>query len=261
VLERATEIAKFFEMPVDEAVQLLSKGFHYLHAAVAADFRRADPKNDAELLEWYRSTHAYVWELSAYHLDPGFNYSGMCEGIANHLVALNKESVLCLGDGIGDLSFRLWQAGLDTSYHDLAMSVTAEFAERTIWQRMDDSPAGMDDPDHLSMHFHLTSSWTPEFGRCTNCGGDFREESYDAVVALDFFEHLTDVEAWARAVYRALRPGGQFLAQNAFGIGDNEHEGSIPCHLTRNNRFVADWDPLLVEIGFQRQPSGWWVRP
>ena len=37
----------------------------------------------------------------------------------------------------------------------------------------------------------LSGDWVPEF----------EESSYDAVVALDFFEHLVNVEEWAYAVY------------------------------------------------------------
>lgn len=236
-------LADFFGIPWAEVDSRLALGFAGLHAKVAEDFRRAAPKTDEELLEWYRQTEAYIWELTAYHLDERFNYAGMCRGIAEHLDRLDKPRVLCLGDGIGDLTLTLWQHGLQPTYHDLQGSKTAEYAIFRLTRLIDG-------PGRDTLRFNMTQDWEPQFSA----------NQYDAVVALDFFEHLTDVEGWARAVHHALVPGGQFLAQNAFGIGDDEHEGSIPMHLTRNNRYVTDWEPLLRTIGFAKQPSGWWER-
>jgi hypothetical protein len=73
---------------------------------------------------------------------------------------------------------------------------------------------------------------------------------------------VVNVEDWANAVYKALKKGGVFIPHNAFGIGDAEHGNSIPMHLSINNRFEWDWDPLLVEIGFVRhENNSWWIKP
>lgn len=229
--QRVQEIASFLGRPEPEVRDRLSQGFIYNHHKVADSFNEMKPKTDDELLEWYRTTDAYIWELSAYHLDPGFNYSGMADGIATHLVKADKDSVLCLGDGIGDLTLACRDQGLDSVYHDLAGSLTAEFALTRL------GGGGL-----------LTSGWTPEFP----------PDSFDAVVALDFFEHLVNVEEWVEAVHVTLNSGGLFLAQNAFAIGDEDHGGSIPMHLTVNNRFEKDWDPLLESLGFTHEPGGWW---
>ena len=57
-----------------------------------------------------------------------------------------------------------------------------------------------------------------------------------------------------------LRPGGGFLAQNAFAIGDEEHGNSIPMHLAINNKYADEWSSLMLEIGFSSDPSGWWIK-
>ena len=81
-------------------------------------------------------------------------------------------------------------------------------------------------------------------------------------MALDFLEHVVNVEDWARAVFACLRKDGVFIPNNAFGIGDLEHGNSIPMHLAINNRFEWDWDPLLAEIGFVRhENNSWWIKP
>lgn len=243
-MTEAELIAEFFSIAPTTAQAKLAQGFHAMHAKVAEDFRRAAPKTDAELLEWYRQTEAYIWELTAYHGDAGFNYSGMCRGIAEHLERLDKPRVLCLGDGVGDLTLTLWHHGLQPTYHDLQGSKTAEFAMFKLTRLIDG-------PGRDTLRFHMTQDWEPTFPA----------NAYDAVVALDFFEHLVDVEGWARAVFACLVSGGQALWQNAFAIGDDEHEGSIPMHLSKNNRFVTDWEPLLRTIGFVKEPSGWWSKP
>lgn len=248
VQDRATEIATFLGQPVDGAVARLGEGFGANHMRVAQDFRAANPQSDDRLLEWYRQTPAYIWELTAYHLDRGFNYRGMCQGILEHLRTHQKSRVLCLGDGIGDLTIQLREGGLSPTYHDLLGSLTAEFAAFRVARRE------LKDPP---VTFLLTGTWDPP------SVADWPPEEqvpFDAVIALDFFEHLVNVEAWAQRVYELLAPGGLFLAQNAFGIGDLEHEGSIPMHLTINNKYVTEWEPLLRRIGFVPADGGWWTK-
>jgi hypothetical protein len=234
---RAQEIGIFFGIEPTLAAKRLREGFIPLHHAVADDFRLSSPVGDDELLGWYRKTEAYIWELSAYHLDAGFNYMGMCEGITNHCVAHGLERVLCMGDGIGDLTLALARADRKPIYHDLANSRTAEFALFRFEHLLETMP-----------QYYLTAGWGP---------GNF-PPGLDAAIALDFFEHLTNVEEWAKATVNLLRPGGWLLAQNAFAIGDDEHGGSIPMHLVKNNRFETDWDPLLQSLGMHQVDGGWW---
>jgi SAM-dependent methyltransferase len=237
LIDRAREIATFLGLPESAAIEKLSRGFHPLHADVAADFRRCSPKTDDELLGWYRTTDAYIWELSAYHLDPGFNYSGQCQGIAQHLKTAGVQTVLSLGDGIGDLSLSLHRAGFHAEYHDLAESRTAEFASFRFGRA------------RAPFRYMLTQGWEPELP----------EGEYDAVVSLDFLEHVTDVPAWVAAIKAALKPGGLFCAQNAFNCGSGEN-GSIPCHLARNDKYETEWTPLLTSLGFSQQSSNWYLR-
>lgn len=250
---RAREIAEFLGIPEADAVAKLSRGFGALHAEVNDEFRRCNPQTDEELLEWYRTTESYIWELTAYHLDPGFNYSEMCHGIATKLfLNLPKRGrVLCLGDGIGDLSLCMYGYALEPTYHDLAGSRTAEFAKfRAKKQR-----------PKWDLSAHCTGQWNPEVLVVPN--------KYDAVVSLDFMEHVTDVLAWAQVIYEALKPGGLFCAQNAFDCGSGP-DGGIPMHLTRNDKYahaapetngLALWDYMLFGIGFQQIGSNWYRRP
>lgn len=241
--DRAKEIALFLRVSEVSAIQRLLRGFGEQHHAVKADFEAANPKTDDELLAWYRRTEAYIWELTCYHLDGGFNYFGMVQGITEHLKAKGKSRVLCIGDGVGDLTMKCKDAGLEPIYHDLMSSRTGDFAYFRAKRRF-----GGQCPE-----FHMSITWDPP--------EDIPPQSLDAVVALDFFEHMPNVEAWVRWCYDRLKPGGLFMAQNAFGIG-NEPGGSLPMHLPRNNRFEKDWDPLMDSIGYVRTGEGnWRVKP
>lgn len=240
--QRARELALFFHITFDEACQKLGLGFGPLHNEVTADFNRSKPVTDDELLKWYRETEAYIWELSAYHLDAGFNYSGMCQGIGESLTTHGATNVLCLGDGIGDLTMSLRKRGMQAWYHDLNGSRTAEFAARRFWMYGTAGPSC------------LTGTFEPVLPKL------LIENGFDAIVSLDFLEHVTCVESWVRSIYGALRPGGVACLQNAFGIGSGP-EGSIPMHLERNDRFETEYDPLMAEVGFKQISSNWYIRP
>jgi len=236
---RSMEIAEFLGVSDDYAYTRLGLGFLELHSHVNNDFRRYDPKDDKELLDWYRNTEAYIWELTAYHLDSGYNYVGMCHGIAQRLANERPGgSVLCLGDGVGDLTIVLRHCGLDPVYHDLASSRTAEFAQF----RFEQVP------------------WIERYPTLLSDGWSFpqrNKQKFDAVVSLDFLEHVTDVPAWASAIYNTLVPGGLFCAQNAFACGSGP-TGSIPMHLSRNDIYEHQWDSLLASLGFVQQSSNWY---
>lgn len=64
------------------------------------------------------------------------------------------------------------------------------------------------------------------------------------------------------SVFKCLRKGGVFIAQNAFAIGDIEHGNSIPMHLAVNNKYETQWASLLEGIGFVlHENKQWWIKP
>lgn len=240
---QSAHIAEFLGIQESDARNRLSLGFHANHALVAQDFKQNNTNtNDPDsLLNWYRNTTAYIWELSSYHLDDGFNYSGMCEGISSGLFHTNRKNVLNIGDGIGTLSLAMAQKGLNVTYHDLENSRTANFAQF----RFSKNP-------ELNISTLFTSNFTPTLG----------SSKFDAVVALDFLEHVVNVEEWCTAVFKCLKKNGAFIAQNAFAIGDAEHGDSIPMHLSINNKYETEWIPTMHAIGFTLHENGqWWIKP
>lgn len=240
-LTRAREISLFTGRNEYACRDALNRGFSELHENVSKDFRAANPKNDDELLEWYRGTESYIWELTAYHLDAGFNYAGMCRGVAETLAAklANGRRVLVIGDGIGDMTLTLLRAGLDAVYHDLQDSATARFAQMRLWMH-----------EGHECEAVFSDDWNPPSSTLGR---------YDAICAADFMEHLPNVEKWVRWIFDSLRPGGLLFAQNAFACGSGP-DGGMPMHLARNDRFEKDWDPLLESVGFRQISSNWYKK-
>lgn len=235
---RSKEIAAFFRIPHEQALAKLASGFRELHPAVNHDFRTANPQTDDELLAWYRGTESYIWELTSYHCDAGFNYGGMVRGIIERLKQNGVQSVICLGDGTGDLTLACDAAGIAATYHDLRFSKTAQFAEFRM------------DLRGSAAKVNETSTFTPPVV----------DVEYGAVVSLDYLEHVPNVEEWAAFVYASLKPGGIFVAQNAFAIGSGP-DGSIPMHLACNDRWEKDWDPMITRLGFVQLSPQWYQKP
>lgn len=239
---RAAEIAIFLGWPIDRVLELLKneqplEAFHRLHAMVAADFKSADTSTDEKLLDWYRNTLSYIFELTAYHLDPGFNYAGMCAGIIERLKAEGCKRVLVLGDGIGDLTLALHRAGFEAVYHDLSNSRTSEFAKFRFWNQ-----TGKEIPHNMTGGFNVMLC----------------PEECDAILSFDFLEHVPNVDHWTAAIFAGLKPGGLFGVQNAFAAGSGP-DGSIPCHLAVNDRYEKDWRPMVEGLGFEDAGGGnWW---
>ena len=171
-------------------------------------------------------------------MDPGFNYAGMCQGITTRLADENRRNVLILGDGIGTLTMKCREAGIAAVYHDLADSRTMQFAKHRIGS------------EEFYFCHNLSIDWNPPA---------LTKDFYDAVISLDFLEHVTDVEKWTRFVYGTLRRGGLFLAQNAFACGSGP-DGSIPMHLARNDKYEKEWVPLLNNVGFGGGIGNWWAK-
>lgn len=245
---RVKELAAFLRVHKDAVAAKMSVGFGTLHQAVTEDFHRVNPVGEEELLEWYRRTESYLYELTAYHSDAGFNYRGMVTGITSALKSKGVGRVLCLGDGTGDLSLAVHEAGMLASYNDLSGSLTASFAESRFFMRLGDRWA-------RELYALRSMTFVPPEPMIEG-----RPPVFDAVVSLDFLEHVVNVDEWIKAIYKNLKPGGFFCCQNAFNMGSGP-DGAMPMHLSINDHYEKDWDPLLFSLGFVQLASNWYQKP
>lgn len=239
------EISLFLGVHRDKAASRFAEGFHYNHAKVAEDFKlHVNAYEENQLLDWYKLTDTYIWELSAFHCDSRFNYVGMTKGIYEAIQNSKYgerpfRKVLVLGDGVGTLSGYLCQRGVVVYYHDLRDSLTAKFADFRFQRR------GLG----VNYCFGDSHSFTPSLSG-----------AYDVIIAMDFMEHLPNVREWVQACWGVLRPGGALMARNAFGQGSGL-EGSIPCHLPCNDGMEDKWDATVKEFGFEHVANEWYFKP
>lgn len=245
LVDRAQEIALFLRCSEQSARERLEKGFRENHRLVAEDF--GQDKDEVQLTSWYQNTSAYIWELSAYHMDEGFNYKGSVQGVVDQILGdlRSDVKVMVLADGIGSMTLALREAGINAVYNDLEGSLTGMFGRFRLWRNL-----GEIGETHMSDGFQPIED----------------DEEYDYVVCYDFLEHVPNVEEWVEAIYRLLNPGGAAVFQNAFGIGSQPgpgaEQGPIPMHLKENDHWIKDWTPLMVKVGFhQVGTSNWWERP
>ena len=195
------------------------------HRRVAEQWNNLNPKTEEEIFTFYKTTDAYIYELSLYHLTSPC-YENLCKSILSIAKEFNCNKVVDLGGGIGTLSMFLSLKGLDVTYYDVK-GLTSDFAEFRFKK-------------HCPNVRILYSDFT----------GDSLIGVYDLILGMDFFEHLTDVISYVKKCYEILTPEGVFVTQNAFNIGSPSSGSSIPCHLDINNHFEKDWDGEMKKIGF-----------
>jgi hypothetical protein len=240
VYQRSCELSLFEGKRQADCQDQLLRGFQQLHREVANEWRELNPQTDGEILERYHNTDAFLYELSASRFDADFNCTGAYQEIARALKAKGcTRAVLCLDDGIGDLTLYLLRAGIPAIYHGWKGSKTAAFAEMRIQMY-----TGF-------VETALTSGWVPETP----------QSDLAAIISLGFVERVADVHSWLSAIFAAIRPGGWFYAQSVLGIGAGTRE-LLPIRFPRNDRSAEDYLAMMAGIGFVREgTSNWWRKP
>lgn len=224
------------QMSIAEVLTRLGRGFWNNHVDATVDFvdSGADQANHASLLDWYKKTDSYIWELGAWHWgDRGKGITAENQEVFDACVGVVHD-VLVLGDGIGTLTMQLKARGLNPTYNDLEGSRTAQFAQ----YRMNNSVPVL-----------LTDDFEPRLGP---------PEQFDAVVAHAFFEHIPNVVEWVQAIHTILRPGGYMFVKNDWitGTSADNRTVAIPMHLESNLSVGREWHSLVPQLGFEHVKGG-----
>jgi 2-polyprenyl-3-methyl-5-hydroxy-6-metoxy-1,4-benzoquinol methylase len=170
-------------------------------AKLASEWRRRNPKNHEQILEFYRATKHYVFDLANYDyfaFGPGGALVREC------MAMLGRGRVLDYGGGIGDMTIRLANRGCpDLTYYDVN-GETMKFAKWRFAQRGLDVAMieASDEEDRL-------------------------EGKYDTVFCLDVLEHVCEPLRHAERLVSHLsrRDGRLFLS---VGKPDAEY----PMHIS-----------------------------
>lgn len=221
------DLASFTEMTTDDCRERLRD---YSTNEMADAWRAKNPSSPSEIMEFYRSTDLYVWELMQWHKSVARApyWDALYSFVESHPPSLGFERVFDFGCGIGTDALFLAERGYEVTAVDVD-GPTFEFARHRFARR------------GLNARFVESTSEVPK-----------PAEIFDAAVCFDVFEHLSDPLRAARELIGALRPGGILLQQGAFG-----EDGLRPCHLrTGVERFSGvRWHINLAGMGMKHESS------
>ena len=217
------DLATFFGMTRAECRNRLQK---YSLREMAEAWRQANPQTSDEILDFYRKTELYIWELMQWHASTArIPYWRALASVTDHdPVAAGYRSVYDFGCGVGTDALFLATRGCNVTLVDVD-GPAFNFAQHRFHRR------------GLPARFVTSSSPLPQPDR-----------TYDIIVCFDVLEHLTDPLAAVRKLVGALRPAGA-LVQCATFLDD----GDLPCHLpTGIARFRGPrWHIHLAGLGLR----------
>jgi 2-polyprenyl-3-methyl-5-hydroxy-6-metoxy-1,4-benzoquinol methylase len=163
--------------------------------------RIADATSEAEVVGYYASSDKYLYELA--NRETKKSQVERYRKAANLLSYLGARKVLDYGGGAGGLVISLCKRGFECDYLDVP-GPTFNFA----------------------LFRFKKNGVTPRVFDATQ---DVQPDNYDAVLAMDCFEHLFDLESAVRKVSRLLREGGYLIQSSVFRGGG--------IHLPKNDRY------------------------
>lgn len=197
---------------------------------LAEAWHRTNPTTTHEILQFYRTTDLYVWDLMQWHASPARR--SYWEALTTFATKFGPEAgyrtVYDFGCGVGTDALFLASRG----YRVTAVDVDGpafRFAQHRFERR------------GMRASFIKSDSALPR-----------PNGIFDAVVCFDVFEHLDDPLKAAGVLVNALRPGG-ILAQT----GSFEDAGVHPCHLANGvQRFGGiKWHIHLAGLGLRHETS------
>jgi SAM-dependent methyltransferase len=195
------DLATFFGMTRAECLNRLRE---YSLREMADAWRQANPRTPDEILDFYRKTELYIWELMQWHASVARTaYWQALAHVATHYPPANGYArVYDFGCGVGTDALFLATRGYDVTLVDVE-GPTFRFAQHRFRRR------------GLTARYVMSLSPVPQ-----------PDAIYDISICFDVFEHLPDPLAAARSLITALRPHGLLLQCGSFGDA-----GDQPCHL------------------------------
>lgn len=214
-------IAAYFGIPLDEVASRLDREFADPGSLVAEAWTQLGPRTNEEILRFYQSTDAYVYDLAADHCRP--ERQQVWQVVLTRLARQpRRRRVLLYGDGVGTDSIELARLGLTPTYFDLP-GVTSGFARFRFAE------------EGLSERINVIE-------RCA----DIPRNAFDAVISIEVLEHVIDPMATMQDFHRALRVGGIALITESFeAVGPR-----FPSHLESNLQYAGRVHRMMEGLGF-----------
>lgn len=220
--EAVNWLSEFLDIPKELAAEKIDKG----NAHMAGDywigkFGKSEP-NSEQVDAFYKDPYVgqlYLIELIHWNQTPVFDQ------IKRMFMGLRNMKVLEIGSGIGSLAIQLsvqkcdiTAAEINDTLHEFAKLRTEELRKEITTE--------------LGSIDFVKDEWLSE-----------PDNTYDAVVSVDTFEHLTAQQAqlMLKDIARVIRPGGNLMYHANFGQQD-----LYPMHFDHSEM----WDTWLIEAGF-----------
>ena len=219
--EAADMLAKFWDVPSDEAMATLDAG----SASMVGDywkgkFGKRTPTAE-EVDAFYKDDYTgrlYLVELIHW------NFSRSFHNIKSLFLNVRKQKVLEIGTGIGSLAIQLSVQGCDVT--------TAEINDTLIeFSKMRLADLKKDIATEMGRVRFVKDRWV-----------DHPEKSFDTVVSVDTFEHMPEesVRQTLKDISHVLKPGGDLIYHATFGQQD-----LYPMHYDHSEM----WDTWMIEAG------------
>lgn len=188
--------------------------------AMAEDWRRANPRTPAEILDFYRSSEGYLYNLTGWHGEK--ERCGRTAGLITYAFRHGVTTVLDYGCGIGEDGLWLAEAGCCVTFADVECP-SLEYLRWRIRRRGLESQCRVE----------VLDGSRPEV-----------PGHWDLGICLDVLEHLVEP-----------LPVVEFLTRSAehLSVRPARSDALHPMHLPQNDALAeGELDRRLAEAGFER---------
>jgi SAM-dependent methyltransferase len=211
------DVTEYLNLRESEVIRMLPLG----KKLSAMLWTALSPKTEEEIQRFYEITPFYICELAYWHMQRRE------KKLRDKIAQIAFGNVLDYGGGIGDLSARLVEKGLNVTYADIR-GKTFEFAEWLFRKR------------GLKIRtIDLTKEGLPE--------------KYDTIICIDVLEHIPHPEVALATIAEHLNDNGRLVLK----VGAPEDKNSHPMHL----EIQVDVEQMLGSLGLLITDEEWlWVK-
>ena len=203
----------------------------------AADlWHQHGPSNERAIRNYYAETDLYLWELMAWNHSEHYQiYREYLDRLLEHWPPYSFPTALDYGSGVGTAAIRLAEMGYAITIADIP-GRTFDFARERLTRR--------------GINFDAIA--------VTGDVPQLRSKSADVLVCFDVIEHCARPGAVARALARAIKPGGGATVVASFDTAGDDY----PHHLSSGRKLFSGhrWPFFFNGLGFEKVADGVHVR-
>lgn len=211
------EIQEYLGWDLSLVMEFLSKGT----AMLAEEWNNRNPQTPDDIINFYKETENYIFDLAAWHRKPGRIYQTVS---AINICKQNRiRKVLDFGCGIGQDGILFANSGFDVTLSDLP-GRTFDFAKWRVERR--------------GLIIKLVNS-------------NELKEKYECILCFDVLEHVWEPKEIIKYLHGHLLDNGILLVTAHFYYSEIH-----PMHLRQNVKYMGpEFIKMMTESGFRPEPS------